>query len=189
MHDKPDRMTQQRAATLVGAIATGRDRAAFKELFNYYAPRIQTMLMRSGATNEIAEDLAQDALIAVWRKAERFDPERATVSAWIFTIARNLRIDRLRKDQRAQLHHVYELVQPAEAVPPDLPLEAVEREGRVRAALDGLPQEQVRVVELSFFEGHPHGDIAKELGIPLGTVKSRLRLAMARLRDFLGEIR
>lgn len=187
MGDKADRMTPQIAASLVQAIAVRHDREAFKELFRFYAPRIQTMLMRGGATSEAAEDLAQETLIAVWHKAARYDAERATVSAWIFTIARNLRIDRFRRDQRSQLHHVYELVQPTEAPPPDAPLETVERESLIRTALDGLPQEQVRVVELSFFEGQAHGDIAKTLGIPLGTVKSRLRLAMVRLREFLGD--
>ena len=182
-------MTPQIAATLVRAIATRQDREAFKRVFQFYAPRIQTMLIRSGAISEVAEDLAQETLIAVWHKAGSYDVERATVSAWIFTIARNLRIDRFRKDQRSQLHHIYELVQPAESPPPDAPLEAVERESRIRTALDGLPQEQVRVVELSFFEGQAHGDIARTLGIPLGTVKSRLRLAMARLREFLGDNR
>ena len=186
--DKADRMTPQIAAALVRAIAARQDREAFKELFRFYAPRIQTMLMRSGATSEIAEDLAQETLIAVWHKSGSYDAERASVAAWIFTIARNLRIDRFRKDQRSQLHHVYELVQPTETEPPDAPLDAVERESRVRAALDGLPEEQVRVVQLSFFEGQAHGDIARTLGIPLGTVKSRLRLAMARLREYLGDI-
>ena len=187
MHGKAEGITPQAAASLVRAIAERQDRAAFKTLFHFYAPRIKTMLTRSGASTEIAEDLAQEALIAVWRKAGSYDPARATVSAWIFTIARNLRIDRFRRDQRSQLHHVYDLVQPAEILPPDVPLEAAERESRVRAAIDGLPAEQVRVVELSFFEGQAHGDIAARLGIPLGTVKSRLRLAMARLREFLGE--
>ena len=189
MRDKADRLSPQIAATLVRAIATRHDREAFKELFRFYAPRIQTMLMRSGATSEAAEDLAQETLIAVWHKADSYDVERATVSAWIFTIARNLRIDRFRKDQRSQLHNVYELLQPGETQPPDAPLETVERESRIRAALDGLPEEQVRVVELSFFQGQAHSDIAKTLGIPLGTVKSRLRLAMARLREFLGDNR
>ncbi|EJN12335.1 RNA polymerase sigma factor, sigma-70 family [Bradyrhizobium sp. YR681] len=169
------------------AIAIRQDREAFKELFAFYAPRIQAMLMKSGAAGEIAEDLAQETLIAVWRKAGSYDPDRATVSAWIFTIARNLRIDRFRKDRRSQLHQVYELLQPAESESPDGAHEAVERESRVRAALDGLPAEQIRVVELSFFEDIAHGEIARRLGIPLGTVKSRLRLAMARLREFLGD--
>ncbi|MCP3400291.1 sigma-70 family RNA polymerase sigma factor [Bradyrhizobium sp. CCGB20] len=187
MRHEAESITPQKAANLVRAIATRRDREAFKDLFSFYAPRIKSMLMRGGAADEIAEDLAQETLIAVWRKADSYDPGRATVSAWIFTIARNLRIDRFRKDRRARLHQVYELMLPAEADPPDMPLETVERESRVRAALEGLPEEQVRVVELSFFEGVAHGDIASKLGIPLGTVKSRLRLAMARLRDFLGE--
>jgi len=186
---KAEGFSPQGAAALVRAIAERQDRDAFRALFHFYAPRLKTMLMRGGAGNEAAEDLAQEALIAVWRKAASYDPERATVSAWIFTIARNLRIDRFRRDQRTQLHHVYELMQPVEILPPDIPLEAVERETRVRAALGGLPEEQVRVVELSFFEGQAHGDIATRLGIPLGTVKSRLRLAMARLREFLGESR
>jgi RNA polymerase sigma-70 factor, ECF subfamily len=189
VHQKADRMTPQYAATLVRAIASGHDRNAFKELYGFYAPRIQTMLVRSGASTEIAEDIAQETLIAVWRKAASYDADRATVSAWVFTIARNLRIDRFRRDQRAQLHNVYELVEPAASSPPDMPLEAVELESRVRAAIDGLPDEQVRVVELSFFEGQAHGDIAEKLGIPLGTVKSRLRLAMARLRQYLGDSR
>lgn len=173
--------------SLVHAIATRRDREAFKELFRFYAPRIQTMLMRTGASGELAEDIAQDTLIAVWRKAESYDPTRASVSAWMFTIARNLRIDRFRKDHRAKLHEVYELVAPETSPPPDVPFDVTEQEVRVRRALDGLTEEQVRVVELSFFEGQAHGDIAKALGIPLGTVKSRLRLAMARLRSFLGD--
>ena len=187
MHGKAEGIAPQAAASLVRAIAERQDRAAFKTLFHFYAPRIKTMLTRSGASAEVAEDLAQEALIAVWRKADSYDPARATVSAWIFTIARNLRIDRFRRDRRGQLHHVYELVQPVEILPPDVPLEAAERDSRVRAAIDGLPAEQVRVVELSFFEGQAHSDIATRLGIPLGTVKSRLRLAMARLREFLGE--
>ena len=98
MRDRADRMTPQMAATLVQAIAARHDREAFKELFRFYAPRIQTMLMRSGTTSEVAEDLAQEALIAVWQKAGSYDAGRATVSAWIFTIARNLRIDRFRRD-------------------------------------------------------------------------------------------
>lgn len=187
MHDKSDRMTPQVAANLVRAIAIRHDRDAFRQLFRFYAPRIHTMLVRSGATSELAEDVAQETLIAVWHKAGSYDAERATVSAWVFTIARNLRIDRFRRDQRSQLHHVYELVQPSESPPPDAPLEAVERESRIRTALNGLPREQVRVVELSFFEGQAHGEIAATLGIPLGTVKSRLRLALARLREFLGD--
>lgn len=187
MRDRAGRMTPQNAATLVRAVALRQDRDAFKVLFQFYAPRIRTMLVRRGASSEVAEDLAQETLIALWHKAARYDGKRATVSAWIFTIARNLRIDLFRRDQRSHLHELHDQVEQARPLPPDEPLDAVERERRVRMALAGLPAEQVRVVELSFFEGRAHSDIARTLGIPLGTVKSRLRLAMARLREFLDD--
>ena len=117
-----------------------------------------------------------------------FDPARASASAWIFTIARNLRIDRLRGDNRAKLYAPYEMVEPEGPENPDSALNAAERDERVRAALKELSQEQVRVVQLSFFEGRAHGDIATLLNLPLGTVKSRVRLAMARLRNLLGDL-
>ncbi|RTL52496.1 MAG: sigma-70 family RNA polymerase sigma factor [Bradyrhizobiaceae bacterium] len=175
------------AENLVLAIAARRDRDAFRGLYEFYAPRIHTMMVRSGASAELAEDIAQETLITVWRKANSYNPARATVSAWIYTIARNLRIDRFRRDRRAKLHEVYELVEPESVPSSETSFEAAEEEDRVRQALKHLPDEQIRVVELSFFEGRSHEDIAKTLGIPLGTVKSRLRLAMQRLRIFLGE--
>jgi RNA polymerase sigma-70 factor (ECF subfamily) len=174
-------------AQWIVAIAERRDRAAFAALFEFYAPRVKTMLMRMGVGAEMAEDIAQDTLLAVWGKAAQYDPARAAASAWIYAIARNLRIDRLRRDQRAKLFALYESVEPEEPQRPDGSFDAAESETRVRAALGELPEEQVRVVQLSFFEGRAHGDIAKLLDLPLGTVKSRLRLAMSRLRNLLGE--
>jgi RNA polymerase sigma-70 factor (ECF subfamily) len=175
------------AAQWIRAIAARADRAAFAALFQFYAPRIKAVLMRAGATAEAAEDLAQETLLAVWRKARLYDPRRAGASAWIFTIARNLRIDRLRQDQRAKLAAIYDTMEPETPERPDDIFDGSERDGRVRAALAELPEEQVRVVQLSFVEGRAHGDIAKLLNLPLGTVKSRLRLAMNRLRNLLGE--
>jgi len=169
------------------AIATRQDRAAFAALFEFYAPRIKGMLMRRGASADAAEDFAQETLLVVWRKAAQFDPALASASAWVYTIARNLRVDRLRRDQRAVSFALYADSEPQPAERPDDPLERSQQEQRVRSALAALPQEQVRVVELSFFEGRAHGDIAERLGLPLGTVKSRLRLAMGRLRNLLGE--
>jgi RNA polymerase sigma-70 factor (ECF subfamily) len=174
-------------AQWIVAIAERQDRAAFAALFGFYAPRVKSMLMRMGVGAEAAEDLAQDTLLAVWRKAAQYDPDRAAASAWVYTIARNLRIDRLRGDQRAKLFAIYESVEPEEPQRPDGTLDAAEGEARVRAALRDLPEEQMRVIQLSFFEGRAHGDIAKLLDLPLGTVKSRLRLAMNRLRNLLGE--
>jgi RNA polymerase sigma-70 factor (ECF subfamily) len=176
------------AADWIRAIAEKADRAAFAALFEFYAPRIKAMLMRLGAAADAADDLAQETLLTVWRKAAYFDPARASASAWIFTIARNLRIDRLRGDNRAKLYALYEMVEPEGPENPDSALNAAERDQRVRAALKELSQEQVSVVQLSFFEGRAHGDIAALLNLPLGTVKSRVRLAMARLRNLLGDL-
>lgn len=177
-----------RAVQWIAAIAASQDRTAFAALFEFYAPRIKGMLTRMGTPADTAEDMAQETLLTVWRKASYFDPARASASAWIYTIARNLRVDRLRGDRRAKL---YAALEPAEREPPEAPdhaLDAAERDQRVRVALKELSPEQVRVVELSFFEGRAHGDIAALLNLPLGTVKSRVRLAMTRLRNLLGEL-
>ena len=176
------------AAEWIKAIASCQDRAAFASLFEFYAPRIKAMLMRSGAAADAAEDVAQETLLMVWRKASYFDPARASASAWIFTIARNLRIDRLRGDKRAAQYAPLETVEPEAPESPDHALNAAERDARVHAALEQLSAEQVRVVQLSFFEGRAHGDIAVILNLPLGTVKSRVRLAMTRLRNLLGDL-
>lgn len=174
---------------LITAVAARQDQAAFAALFELYAGRIKAWLMKMGANAELAEDIAQETLLAIWNKAPTFDPSRASASAWIFAIARNLRIDRLRRDQRSRMHLLYEMVEPEEPERPDGAFDFKQRGERVRAALDQLPDEQVVVVQLSFFEDHPHSEISERLGIPLGTVKSRLRLAMGRLRESLGELR
>ena len=176
-------------AEFIVAIAKRQDRAAFQGLFEFYAPRIKTWLMRRGAAPDLAEETAQDALLTIWRKAALFDPDRATAAAWIFTIARNLRIDKLRRDNRERLNAVYELQIPDEAERPDDIFDADEAGERVRTALGILSSEQMQVVQLSFFEGRAHNDIAQALNIPLGTVKSRLRLAMRSLRQKLGDLR
>ncbi|MFD0987920.1 sigma-70 family RNA polymerase sigma factor [Methyloligella solikamskensis] len=174
-------------AELITAIASRKDREAFVSLFEFYAPRIKGFLMRGGTSEELAEDIAQETLLVVWRKAETYKPEKAGASTWIFTIARNLRIDRSRRDARKRGHILYEAVEPDGPERPDDVLESVQDEDRVRDALQVLPADQLRVLQLSFFDGRSHSEIADELEIPLGTVKSRVRLAMARLRETLGE--
>lgn len=175
-------------ARLIEAVAADRDRAAFTLLFDHFAPRIKGFLMRTNTTPAAAEELAQDAMLMVWRKAAQFDRSRAGAAAWIFTIARNLRIDIARREQRSRvldLESSETLEPPAQ---PDAEFDAGEREQRVHAALSHLSDDQIRVVRLSFFDGKPHADIAAELELPLGTVKSRIRLAMNRLRDLLGDL-
>jgi RNA polymerase sigma-70 factor (ECF subfamily) len=177
----------QRFAQHVAAIAASRDRGAFMALFAHYAPRVKSYLKRLGAAEGNAEDLAQEVMLTVWRKAEQYDPAKAAVGTWIFTIARNLRIDALRRERRPELDPEDPAVVPAAAPAPDAAFEQVRTQGRVRAALRELPPEQAEVIRLSFYGDQSHGEIAATLGLPLGTVKSRLRLAFRRIRGTLGD--
>jgi RNA polymerase sigma-70 factor, ECF subfamily len=169
---------------LLGLVAAHQDRAAFAALFAHFAPRIKAYLLRLGAPGAVAEELAQEALLSVWRKAHLFDPAKASAATWLFTIARNLRIDAIRRERRPELDP--EDFMPEPDADADAGLMLAENEGRLRIALKELPADQIQVVELSFFADKPHSQIAVELGIPLGTVKSRLRLAMARLKRAMG---
>lgn len=173
---------------LIESIATSQDKDAFATLFDAFAPRIKFFLMRNGANPEAAEELAQEALLTVWRKARYFSPDRGTASAWIFTIARNLRIDQTRRDKRAQLYAMTEDYDPVDPDRPDDLVSASEHAQRVRSAMQELPAEQLEVVKWSFIEGAAHSEIAERLGLPLGTVKSRLRLAMRRMRKSLEDL-
>ncbi|HEY5070723.1 MAG TPA: sigma-70 family RNA polymerase sigma factor [Caulobacteraceae bacterium] len=172
-------------APLVVAIAEWGDRDAFATLFSHFAPRVKSYMMRLGAAPEIAEELAQDTLLTVWRRAGAFDPSRAAPSTWIFTIARNLRIDLARREARPGRPE-----DPSEAVEnpvmPDMALAELQDEAVIGRAVAALPIDQAQVVRLAFFSDKPHAQIACELDLPLGTVKSRLRLAMGRLRAALG---
>ncbi len=174
------------AARLVAAIAREGDRQAFARLFAFYAPRLRTFLARQGFGASDCDDLIQDTMLAVWRKAERFDAEAGAVSTWIFTICRNLGIDRRRRLGRRLAE-----IEPVSDIDPSPSAEGEiitrEEETRVRRALDQLPAEQAEVITLSFFSQSPQTEIARALGIPLGTVKSRVRLAMNRLRHLLDE--
>jgi RNA polymerase sigma-70 factor (ECF subfamily) len=163
------------------------DVEAFRALFTRVAPRVKGYLMRLGSPAAKAEELAQEVMITVWRKADRFDPTKANAFAWIFVIARNRRIDSLRRELSVVTYG---------STPPDAhddtPLASdvvsgAEMDARVRAALNDLPSEQREVVMRSFFEDEAHSAIASALSLPLGTVKSRLRLAMEKLRARLEE--
>lgn len=171
---------------LLDAVARAQDRNAFARLFAYFAPRVKSFLVRSGLADAVAEEVTQEVMIAVWRKASYFDPGRAGASTWVFTIARNRRIDRLRRLRTRTTDPFPDPSDEADTPPSgeDIALTA-EREKAVRTALATLSDEQATVVRLSFFSEKPHAEIARELGIPLGTVKSRVRLALNRLRTLL----
>lgn len=176
----------QELNALLGRVAAERDRAAFAALFAHFAPRVKAYLLRLGAPPALAEDLAQEALLSLWRKAHLFDPAKASAATWLFTIARNLRVDAIRRERRPELDP--EDFQPEAELPADEGLALADDEIRLRAALKNLPADQIQVVELSFFADKPHSEIAAQLDIPLGTVKSRLRLAMARLKRTLTDL-
>ncbi|WP_435511139.1 sigma-70 family RNA polymerase sigma factor [Variovorax sp. LT1R16] len=172
------------------AIARSGDRQAFAALFKHFAPRVKSYLMRLGTSDSLAEELAQEAMVNVWRKADGFDASRASVSTWIFTIARNLRIDHFRRQgNRLSEGHASDIgdeVELADTLPAlDEQLLARQREAGVREAMNRLSPDQLQVLRMSFYEEQPHARIAQELGIPLGTVKSRVRLAMHHLRRLL----
>lgn len=170
----------------MACVAQDGDRQAFAALFKHFAPRIKGYLMRVGTAPERAEELAQETMVQLWRRASSFDPARASLSTWLYTIARNLRIDHLRRTRgdACEGQEGWDAdQQPADAhLPPEELLLASQREHGVRRALAELPPEQSLVLQLSFFEERPHATIARDLGIPLGTVKSRIRLAVAQLR-------
>jgi len=181
--------TDAEIASWLRAVAETSDRPAFAALFRHFAPRIKGFLIRSGSDEALAEELAQETMVALWRRAATFDPARAQLSTWLYTIARNLRIDRHRRSvgaPEAAFDDWDPEQQPAEAhLAPEELLLAAQRARGVQHALAELPPEQAQVLRLSFFEEHPHSRIAQDLGIPLGTVKSRIRLAVSQLRRIL----
>ena len=168
--------------TLVARIAAG-DRVAFAQFFGRYAGKVKAYLIRLGAGGAQAEDLAQDAMVSVWRRAATFDGAKAKASTWMFVIARNAWIDRLRREKVALAYRG--LLEAPEASGEEAPDDAavrVQTEAQMQAALGVLSEEQRQVVQLAFYEDHPHSEIAERLNLPLGTVKSRLRLALNKLR-------
>ncbi len=169
---------------LIEAVARHRDRDAFARLFVHFAPRLKAWLIKSGAAPGAAEDFAQEAMLTVWRKADLFDARKAGAATWIFTIARNRRLDMLRRDGRPL--PTPEIALTGEEIRrPDEIFAMAEDAERVRKALSQLDGRQIEVLRLAFFLESPHSEIARQLGLPLGTVKSRIRKAMIKLRSIL----
>lgn len=176
-------------AELISRIAEQRDREAFQALFLHYGPRVKGLLLRKGADQDTAEDLMQETMLSVWNKASLYHSGRGSVSTWIFTIARNLRIDRLRKESARHFEDIDEMeIGPGDVSEADEAVAQDERvisrqEGeRVTEALAELPDEQAVILRLAFEEDLSQREISEQLGLPLGTVKSRMRLAYRKLR-------
>jgi len=176
-------------AELLHKVAASGDVEAFRELFQAYAPRVKSYMMRQGADPNTAEELAQETLLTVWRKAALYSGEKGSATTWIFTIARNLRIDRLRKEVAWQPLPEDANEEASDDPGPDEEVAARERRERVQKVLQSLPPDQSEVVVLSYVEGLSHSEIAERLGLPIGTVKSRMRLAYEKMREAVEDLR
>lgn len=172
-------------AVLIARIGRDRDSAAFERLFRHYAPRVRAYMTGLTRDRALAEELTQETMAAVWNKAHLFDPERGNAATWIFTIARNQRIDAFRRGRRPVFDPADPAFVPELEPPAETGIGSRQEAEQLRRALDALPSEQSTLLRLSYFEDRSQSTIAADLGIPLGTVKSRMRLAFARLRSAL----
>lgn len=177
-----DVLDREAQARLVETIAAHADKAAFAALFRHFAPKIKAYLIKIGTDRGQAEELTQEVMLTVWRKAASFDRRQASVATWMFTIARNRRIDAARKEKRPEVDPFDPMLLPEIPKSADDRIDAATREARIARALKTLPKEQADLVHEAFYLAKSHGQIAEDTRIPLGTVKSRLRLAFARLR-------
>ncbi|MBM3534084.1 MAG: sigma-70 family RNA polymerase sigma factor [Alphaproteobacteria bacterium] len=170
---------------LVLKVGRSRDREAFISLYKHFAPRVKAYLLRLGADDATAEEATQETMLSLWRRADSFDPSQAGAGTWVFTIARNRRIDLIRRERRPEADESAAENIPDPAEPADQAIAAAERDKRVRVALEVLPREQAALIEMAYYQDLTQTAIAAKTGLPLGTVKSRFRLAFARLRRAL----
>ncbi|WP_228550538.1 sigma-70 family RNA polymerase sigma factor [Endozoicomonas sp. OPT23] len=162
-------------------LARYRSRSQFLVIYDFFAPRLKSYLIMRGAESSLAEELVQEAMLSVWRRCDSFDPEKATASTWIFTIARNLWIDHLRKfkpDRLSSLDCYEDISEPVETEFTD--------SHKLKQLIKNLPCQQAQLIHQVYFSGKTHREIADEMAIPLGSVKSGLRLAFEKLRKQLG---
>ncbi|TVR80209.1 MAG: sigma-70 family RNA polymerase sigma factor [Rhodospirillales bacterium] len=181
------RLDNDRLCDLIEAVAQHKDRRAFSELFRHFAPRLKAFGIRQGSDAATADELAQEAMLALWRKAATFDRSRASATTWVFTIVRNKRIDMFRRQRHPEVALDEAAEQPSEEAAPDDRLQWSTAGDLLSRVLATLPQDQIVVLQKAFYEDKSHSVIAEELNLPLGTVKSRIRLGLARLRQALPE--
>lgn len=161
-------------------IRDARDEAAFADLFRHFAPRVKGFLIRSGADAALAEECTQEVMATLWQKAHLFDPSRASVATWVFTIARNRKIDALRKQRRPEPEDL--TWGPGAAPDQEHVLNLQQESAHLGRAIAALPDKQKELIEKAYFGDLSHSEIAEQTGLPLGTIKSRIRLALDRLR-------
>jgi len=185
MNERTASENQPSMEELMLAVSSRRDMDAFETIFKHFAPRVKAYMAKLSADKQTAEELMQETMITVWNKADQFDFSKGALSTWIFTIARNQRIDAVRRARRPQFDPTDPAFVPDEEQAADKVI--VDRQSAIelRAAMASLPKEQSDLLELAYFEDSTHSAIAKKLNLPLGTVKSRLRLAFSKLRAAL----
>lgn len=173
----------------VAAIASRRDRECFMRIYDHFMPRLCRYLNGLGAPHGVAEDLAQEVLLKLWNRADLYDPERSSLGTWLYRVARNLHIDRVRREHIwVHAHEVVE--QAAEEEDGGGSLAELHTEHvRLKQRLDELSATQARLIRMSYFEAKTHAEIANELNMPLGTVKSHIRRAFLQLQALMGEQR
>jgi RNA polymerase sigma-70 factor (ECF subfamily) len=172
---------------LIRAISEDRDRRAFTRLFQLMAPKVKGYCVKRGSSPSAAEETTQETMIQVWNKAGQFDPQRASAATWIYTIARNKRIDQFRREQHPTLTAEDIIHDTSEPIDAQTGMEQAETGETLADRIRDLSAEQAEVIRKAFFEDKTHQDIAKDLDLPLGTVKSRIRLALAKLRSSMPE--
>jgi RNA polymerase sigma factor (sigma-70 family) len=178
---------KERMREYLARIGSDRDEQAFAEIYKYFAGRVKSFLIGKGMNEDSAEELMQEIMLIIWRRAESYDRTKAAASTWIFTIARNRHIDFLRGNNRIEVELDDEILE-LETTERDVQEKHVDDEhaaNRLARALEKLPLEQRQVMHLSYFRGQSHGAIARWLDLPIGTVKSRIRLAMQAVRTQL----
>lgn len=181
---KPPSPENEEFIILVERVREDKDRDAFASLFRHFAPRVKAFLMKSGASESLAEECTQEVMATLWTKAHMFDPSRASVSTWVFTIARNRKIDALRRMKRPEPE---DLPWGPEAEPDQADVMTLRQESeKLAEAIASLPDKQRDLIQRAYFGDLSHAQIAEETGLPLGTIKSRIRLALERLRHAMG---
>ena len=172
----------------MGRVAGG-DREAFAAIFDRHSPIVLGMLLRMLRRHDLAEEILQEAFLQAWKQAESYRPERASPKGWLLLLARSRALDRIRsataRGRREQAVYADELLPSTESPRGTRRLEEKERSGQLSQALEVLPAEQRKCIELAFFEGLTHRQVAERTGEPLGTVKSRIALGMNKLRQAL----
>lgn len=177
------------SAELLNDVAERRDRQAFAHLFEHFGPRLKGFMMRKGANAEFAEDLVQDAMIAVWNKAAMFSPGKGSVTTWIYTIARNLRIDQWRREGSRYFTDIDDYEEASDDPASDDIVISRQQDLAVTGALDVLPDDQREVIVMAFMDDLTQSEIAEKLDVPLGTVKSGIRLAYRKMSSVLEDLR